>query len=327
VSAYSDGLDILGGCHVSDVLGALLDFDNHSTYNTGDTTYYAGKYWRAVRQIEPPFLPAFMSGDVPGESDAWRETSAPAILGRGGGHRGGGFRTGGARWGGYGWGYPAYYGPNYYLVDDDYDDTQDVEVDEYGRRWVRRADILGAVDIQQYTKQMESLKQVPVAVAKVLLRNAQKAIDDARVMAKQPWYKFSLPGDKARDDVYWKLQWHAAELAKPEMLPTAMYAPGSDLKHWTVQAFVEKNAAQEGDKTNSWSAAWSDWVEMWVEIGRVIASLPAAIVKKIDEAGEEVAWYLKATGWVIIGAAGLLGYATYKIVTGPTGAALVRRLP
>ncbi len=52
---------------------AVLEWDNHNSYRPGEIVYFGQKHWRALRQVDPPFLPALMDGDVPGKSDAWQQ--------------------------------------------------------------------------------------------------------------------------------------------------------------------------------------------------------------------------------------------------------------
>jgi hypothetical protein len=66
-----------GGEYVVGV--AVLEWDNHNTYHPGEIVYCGQKHWRALRQVDPPALPTFMDGDVPGKSDAWREVSPAEV--------------------------------------------------------------------------------------------------------------------------------------------------------------------------------------------------------------------------------------------------------
>jgi hypothetical protein len=60
----------------SEIVGGPAVFDNTQTYGAGAVVYHRERYWRALRDVTPPFLPSLMSGDAPGDSDAWREISA-----------------------------------------------------------------------------------------------------------------------------------------------------------------------------------------------------------------------------------------------------------
>jgi hypothetical protein len=74
------GLDIIGA-RTKQVLVGAAAWDNSQTYPTGSYCYNNGRYYRALRDVTPPFLPSLQSGDVPGDSDAWREVSAAEALG------------------------------------------------------------------------------------------------------------------------------------------------------------------------------------------------------------------------------------------------------
>jgi hypothetical protein len=167
---------------------------------------------------------------------------------------------------------------------------------------------VGLVDISAQQKQMNTLKQVPVSVALILLHNGQDAIDHARATAS----KDNLPGTSARDAVYWKLKWHEAELAKGGA-SSEMYGSGADLKKYVMEAFVEANAAEEG-------AAWIEgaWNKMWQEIGRAVAALPAQVRQAVATAVSSITgvpiWAWAIGGTLVVG---LVGYGAYKILAGP----------
>lgn len=345
MKTYDHGLDVLGARPPLTAVGAgARPWDNHDSYWTGEVVYYDLKYWRAVRPVEPPFVPALMSGEVPGESDAWRETSQPAadLLGHrgggGGGHHHGGGGGGGGRWrgGGWrgGWGYPYAYPSAYYTDDIEVCDPDlDPDCDEEyvpvvsvlpARRRLAVLGMLGPRDIAAKQDQMDALKQVPVGAARILLKGGanstggMQAIASAIANAKQPWYRADLPGDTTRKNVQGHLQWHADALDKISD-PNAIYASGADLKKWVMQAFIEQNATEEGaaEARQSWSKAWSDWADMWVDIAQFIAALPREIAKKIVENVTGVPLWAWVAGSAML--AGLLGYGVYKIASGPAG--------
>jgi hypothetical protein len=172
-------------------------------------------------------------------------------------------------------------------------------------------EIIGYFDIASRQHELDSIKQVPVTIAQTLLATGIQVINQARQIASEN----KLPGGTARDNVFWKLQWHAAELAKLAATPNAFYASGADLKKWVMQAFVEYNAAEEGAEYLD-----SAWSAMWSEIKAKLAAMPAAVVSAVGDV-------VTATGlnWVLWGGlavVGLLGFATYKILTGPAGGAI-----
>jgi hypothetical protein len=164
---------------------------------------------------------------------------------------------------------------------------------------VPRVTVLGAVDVATWQRQMNTLKQVPVSVAKILLKSGRDAITRAKSIAAAN----NLPGGGARDNTAWKLQWHAETLSKLSD-PNAMYSSGEDLKKWVLAAYVEANAAEEGAL---WIAA--AWSQMWSEIGAAIANLPKIIAQKINEAAGEL---LGMPVWIVaLGGLGILGVAAY----------------
>jgi hypothetical protein len=188
---------------------------------------------------------------------------------------------------------------------------------------------VGGYDLGQAQKQMDALKQVPVGAALILLHRGMSAIDTAMSNAKQPWYKFNLPGDTARKNVAGHLQWHADALAKVIGNSNAIYDSGADLKKWVLNAFVEQNASEEGSAAagQQWSKAWSDWADMWIEVGKFIATLPKEIAKGVgDLAGDVVKGVtgLPLWAWALIGlgVVGVIGFVAWSIINSKAGAAI-----
>ena len=247
----------------------------------------------------------------------------------GGGHGHGGRGRGGRGWGGRGWGgYGGWGGAYPYYVD-----TVDCEYDQFGNCIpVTPLLVVGMEDIGKRQAEMNRLKNVPVAIAQVLLKYGQQAINKAIEGAKQPFYKFNLPGENARANVQGKLQWHANAISQLLSTPDAMYASGDDLKKYVMQAFIEQNSVEEGANDPTWSKAWGDWANMWEEVGRVLAKLPKAVAKAVgDLAGDIVKGVtgVPIWGWAIIGAGvlGALGFLIYKLADTKAGAAVAGRLP
>lgn len=152
-----------------------------------------------------------------------------------------------------------------------------------------------AIDIAAKQREMNALNPVTVAAALNLLRGGQDVINAARSHS-------NLPGGTARDNVYWKLQWHENELKKFAD-KNAVYPSGADLKRWVMQAFIEANAVGEGTATMSRA-----WDQMWVDMGHNAAEL-----------GQSTLTTAKWTVAVTVGLVGLVGYAAYKILMGPVG--------
>ncbi len=189
-------------------------------------------------------------------------------------------------------------------------------------------DVLGAEDIAARQREMNQLRKVPVVVANVLLKYGMQAIQKAQQGARQPWYKFDLPGDAKRNEVYWKLQWHLAELGKYAMVPNEIYPSADDLKKWVMQAFIEENAVEEGAADPTWKKAWSDYAQMMAEVGRVIATLPKEIAKAVGGTIGDVvqgATGIPIWGWAIIGTGvlGALGFFVYKLANTRAASAAV----
>jgi hypothetical protein len=73
------GLDVIGATTLGPrgrnalVGSGSTAWDNANSYSAGDVVYDRGHYYRALRDISPPFLASVFDGDVPGKSDAWRE--------------------------------------------------------------------------------------------------------------------------------------------------------------------------------------------------------------------------------------------------------------
>ena len=183
-------------------------------------------------------------------------------------------------------------------------------------------ELVGMIDIADAQRKMNALKPVTVRVAKALLRGGQEAIEGALKGAKRPFYQADLPGGTARDNVKWKLKWHADHIAPVAGDPNRLYDAGDDLKKWTMQAFVEANAVEEG-------AAYLDeaWSAMWAEIGAALAALPAevrqALAKAVSGTVEAVTGLpLWAWGLIAAGGTALLGFAAYKIANTRAGGAV-----
>jgi len=171
------------------------------------------------------------------------------------------------------------------------------------------------IDVQEYVARMDSLKQVPVSVARVLCKNGGDVIYQATLLAIAK----NLPGMSARKTATGKLRWHEGELSKLSD-PNAIYSSGDDLKKWVLAAYVEANAVEEG---LGWvSTAWG---KMWNEIGAAIAKLPVQIAMQINETAGAL---LGVPGWAVgvavlsivgVGVAaytGVLDYGRSKILGG-----------
>src|SRR6185295_19076307 len=103
------------------------------------------------------------------------------------------------------------------------------------------AEVLGMFDIGQAQRMMNGLKPVTVGIAKSLVRGGQKVIAVAQVVSKAN----ALPDTNTLATTAGHLQWHADKLAVMKD-DKAIYASGDDAKKWTMQAFIESNAVEEG---------------------------------------------------------------------------------
>jgi hypothetical protein len=280
---------------------------------------------------------------------------AGPVIGRGGGHGGRpgpgpgpgpGPRPGGLPWrgGGFwpGYGYPVgvpYYGPDtdhyfdapvYELVDED----DSAEEDDLIRRLALKMlleeakqkdgkkpeDVVGAFDIQSQTRDFKNLKIVPVSAAQTMLAAGQDAINAAISNAKNKERMFSgpLPRGSARENVMWKLRWHADNIAKLGLGQNDLYPNADDLKKWVLEAFMEANAVD--GEPDQWTSVWANkFSAMMVKIGQQIAAIPAAALAIAKEGLAKAETTARWTLGITLGVVGLVGYAAYKIATGPLG--------
>ena len=177
--------------------------------------------------------------------------------------------------------------------------------------------LIGLIDIQSSQRRMNELKPVTLAVARALLSSGQEVIAKAVSVAKQPWYRSDLPGESARNKVYGKLQWHAAQLGAQHDDPnTVMYASGDDLKKWVMQAFIEQNASDAGAE----AAAWLEikWNAMWEKIAAALASIPRQVRAALISAASgtiEAVTGLPLWAWltILIGGTAVVGFIAYKL--------------
>lgn len=189
-------------------------------------------------------------------------------------------------------------------------------------------DMIGTIDIGAKQLQMNNLRTVPLSVARELLKGGQQAIDRAKSLATD----FDLPGGTARDNVFWKLQWHDDNLAKQAGSNSTLYPSGDDLKKWVMEAFIEANAAEEGAKQQA-LAFGQIWTDMWTNVTDALAALPQAVAQvavataqTLKEAASGVKSTVIWTEAIVIGGAVLLGggilYALYKVLVSDTGKAV-----
>ncbi len=168
------------------------------------------------------------------------------------------------------------------------------------------ATYIGGFDLAANTRTLNAIQPVHVAQARAMLASGQRAIAQAKDLAKGPP---ELPGATSRDKVAGKLDWHKNELAKAAA-SDAVYDPGADLRTWVLQAFIEYNAAEEGR-----GAATRNAQLLWDEMTTSLAALPykvAAIPGQAFEAVTGVPPWLVTTGFIAGGVA--VAYAVYRIL-------------
>jgi hypothetical protein len=181
-------------------------------------------------------------------------------------------------------------------------------------------DVLGAFDIQSQTRDFKNLKIVPVSAAQTMLAAGQDAINTAISNAKNKERMFSgpLPRGSARENVMWKLRWHADNIAKLGLGQNDLYPNADDLKKWVLEAFMEANAVD--GEPDQWTSVWANkFSAMMVKIGQQIAAIPAAALAIAKESLAKAETTAKWTLGITLGVVGLVGYAAYKIATGPLG--------
>jgi hypothetical protein len=168
-----------------------------------------------------------------------------------------------------------------------------------------RGDYFGMFDIASEQHRMNALKQVPVSVAKSLLKGGQQVIANAITLADAK----NLPGSTARKNVQDHLLWHANAI---KGAPESIYASGEDLKKWTMEAFIESNSVEDG-------AAWigDAWNQLWSDIEANIKALPATVAKTVGNVVSAVVpWWVWPVG---AGVVGLVGFTAYKVLTSDVG--------
>ena len=198
--------------------------------------------------------------------------------------------------------------------DDEYPDP-----DEYGDSYVGGLSLLGTSTIGEYNiqaqqRQMNTLKQVTVSVAKVLVRGAQKVANETITLAHGGIFDKELPGITSLKNTQGHLQWHADKLAGLSD-PMALYDSSDDVKKWAMQAWIDANAVEEGRARQG-----EIWDDMWTEIGQELAKMPAKIVKAVVALpGQAFEGLTGIPSWVFWVGGGVLvlgvGVGVWKLIT------------
>jgi hypothetical protein len=184
---------------------------------------------------------------------------------------------------------------------DDSGDDAMTGLDVLGASYVQHGMVVvGAFDLNDLWRRMNTVKQPTVGIARILLRDGQATAARTKTQGA------TMRDAAERDKTYWALDWHAKELAKATDA-NAIYAPGDDLKKWVAQAYIDANSVEEG-------ASWADanMSRMWSDIGAAIAALPQKVRDTVESAATAlVPWYVWLGGAVLVG--GVL-WAAYRIL-------------
>jgi hypothetical protein len=177
-------------------------------------------------------------------------------------------------------------------------------------------------NIAQAQRNMNDLKPVTVEIARILLRSGWTTIKRAIELAEGDWrlgthpLGQALPGKAARENVQGHLQWHLNTLASAEYAnaaPHTIYAPGDDLKKWTMQAYIEANAVDEGR-----SVFEQAWNAMWEEIREALRKIPVAVLATTGSLASSVIESVTGVplwAWLLGGLTALAGggYLVYRL--------------
>lgn len=262
------------------------------------------------------------------EGEEGEEVSALEALsligrgGRGGGGRGGrgGHRHGGHRgmrgpWyygGGPYYVYPEYYGYDV-LLEDDEELADKIAKKVAEQQWAAGTHV-GAYDIQSAQRQMNTLKDVTVAIARVMVKHGERVALETIALASGGTFDRSLPGITSLKKTLGHVQWHENNLIQYSD-PAQIYPNSADLKKWVMQSFVDANAVEEGRATQE-----AVWNAMWAEIGAELAKMPKKIVQTIVKLpGQALEAVTGVPSWVWwVGGSVLLvgvGVGAWKLLT------------
>lgn len=342
LSQYSLGLAAMGDDVVTVLGGAGSKFwDNHNPYNFADVVYYSGKYWKALRDISPPTFPALQSGEVPGDSDAWREVSASAsgdILGDQTVEEFSNrkdYQVGDVvkYWGSYWRAKQPVQAPLVPFLE-----AGEVPGDSDAWLLTLPTDVLGMADLATITDNLQALTPITIDVARTLCKSGQdvigaaiaKAIPDASAFPSAyqaaATAEGTLPGGTERKEVQDALALHASSLSRYDD-KNAAYPWGQDLKTQVIKAYVDANSVDEGAAyiTAAYNAMWAEIQGKLRAMSKeALATATAATADMVSAATGVPTW-----AWAVGGAAvvGILGFIAYKLAGPVMGVAARRYLP
>lgn len=176
--------------------------------------------------------------------------------------------------------------------------------------------IVGAYNIASEQDKFNAQGPLSVQAAQAVLRAGLAAINNAISIANAK----NLPGPTERLNVLGKLNWHAAAIGKLTATPNLIYPSWQDLEKWTMAAFVDSDAVDEGSAAidGAKELMWNDIVT--AQSARQLAgeawdSASAALQQPLQTARTAAMW----TGIAVVGVVGLVGYGVYKVAMGPVG--------
>jgi len=167
-------------------------------------------------------------------------------------------------------------------------------------------DISDTVDLAAITREIQNAVPVTYGTAKVLEQQGRDAIDAARSAAPSSW--FVADQNAARDKVYWALNWHHDQIAKGDS--NTLYPYADDLKKWDIAAFVEYNAATQGQAAMSAARAkfFSDsWYELRHGLPTATAGAASAASAVVAAAKKAVVALTPEPSTIALVVAGVLG--------------------
>jgi hypothetical protein len=137
------------------------------------------------------------------------------------------------------------------------------------------ADAAVPFDIGSIQQKFNALKSMTIAQSRAMVTQGINVINRAMDVGSGHWYEpgSTQPGGSNREEVHGHLNWHVENLSTGPLAsadPNSQYPSFDDLKHWTMQAFIEANAVAAGD-----TYLQSARTQMWSDVGTGVAQIPA----------------------------------------------------
>ena len=183
------------------------------------------------------------------------------------------------------------------------------------------ADVVGAYDIAPKQRFLNTLKKLPVAMARTLVTSALNLSATTLEMASRgvsyditksflPSVRSELPGITSLKKTQVQLQRHADALSRFSD-PAALYPDLVDLKKWVMQAWIDANAVEEGRAMQERA-----WDQMKEEIKTGLKQFPNALVEELT--GVPL-WMWAVGGLAALGVVGAGYYAGRRFIFGRAG--------